>query len=149
MLMSVVLLTLSPRSAVFAALYLLCGVSDALDGFAARRLRTQSARGARLDSAADLLFAAAYAVKILPILPIPRWIGIWIAGIAAVKIVGILRMSRSARGLRVRHSLLNRLTGITVFLLPCAAQWMDVRIGEILVCALASFAAMDDFQGIP
>ena len=70
-LFSLTLLAFSPHSPLFAAFYLLCGVTDVLDGFAARKLHTESEKGAILDSTADLLFAVAYAVKILPLLSVP------------------------------------------------------------------------------
>ena len=60
MLFSLSLLAFSPTSYTFAALYLLCGVTDALDGFAARKLHTESEKGEVLDSAADLIFSAVY-----------------------------------------------------------------------------------------
>ena len=69
-LFSVLLLVFSPYSYFFAALYLLCGITDVLDGFVARRLHTESEQGAMLDSVADLLFAVIYAVRILPLLSV-------------------------------------------------------------------------------
>ena len=68
MLFSLALLVLPSRSLPFVVLYLLCGLTDVLDGFIARKLHTESEKGAMLDSIADLLFAVVYAVKILPIL---------------------------------------------------------------------------------
>ena len=54
-LCAVVLLFLVPLSPVYLAIYALSGVSDALDGYLARKLNQASVWGARLDSTADLL----------------------------------------------------------------------------------------------
>lgn len=89
-LLSLTLLVFSPYSLLFAASYLLCGVTDVLDGFAARKLHTESELGAMLDSTADLLFAVVYAVRILLLLSVPLWIWVWTLIIAAVKITGIM-----------------------------------------------------------
>ena len=43
-------------SPAFYVVYSICGISDVLDGFLARRTGTASEFGARLDSVADLLF---------------------------------------------------------------------------------------------
>ena len=45
-------------SPAFYALNLLAGVSDILDGFVARRTNTTSSLGAKLDTLADIAFAA-------------------------------------------------------------------------------------------
>ncbi|MCQ2463696.1 MAG: CDP-alcohol phosphatidyltransferase family protein, partial [Clostridia bacterium] len=96
---SVLLLVFSPFSVTFTVLYLLCGITDVLDGFIARKLHTQSEKGARLDSIADLIFAIIYAVRILPLLSVPYWIWIWTAVIAVIKIAGIVIASRKAKKL--------------------------------------------------
>ena len=49
----------APLSTAFWACYLGGGISDLLEGALARWLKTKSAAGAKLDSAADLVFAAA------------------------------------------------------------------------------------------
>lgn len=51
---------------LFFVLYILCGISDVLDGLIARALHTESEIGATLDSVADLIFAIMYIIKILP-----------------------------------------------------------------------------------
>lgn len=50
----------------FLALYLLCCLTDVLDGLAARRLNACSAFGARLDSAADLAVTAVLVWRLWP-----------------------------------------------------------------------------------
>ena len=62
------------------SLYVLCGLSDLLDGWLARRLHAESKTGAILDSVSDIIFVACCAIRLLPVLEIPVWL--WIgAGI--------------------------------------------------------------------
>ena len=144
MLLSLPLLILSPLSPVFRLLYLLCGATDVLDGFAARKLHTESEKGARLDSTADLLFAFVYAVRILPRLSVPLWIWIWTAVIAVTKAAVIAIASKKAHSLRVEHSPGNKLTGVLLFFLPLSACAVDVRHGAAIVCAAATASAIGE-----
>lgn len=142
MLFSLALLVLPPRSLPFVVLYLLCGLTDVLDGYIARKLHTESEKGAMLDSIADLLFAVVYAVKILPILKIPLWIWIWTAIIAVTKITCIVIASKKAHRLEIEHSLGNKLTGLLLFLLPLSACVADGKYGVILVCIVATITVI-------
>ena len=142
--LSLLLLAFPPSSAVFAVLYLLCGVSDVLDGHIARRLHTESRKGEVLDSAADLFFASAYAVKLLPVLHIPLWGWIWIAFIALIKLFAILQGSRKKRRFYIPHSPANRLTGLLIFLLPLSVRITDIKYGTAVTCAAASFTAVKE-----
>ncbi len=146
MLFSLILLAFRLPSVPFAALYLLCGITDALDGITARKLHTESERGAKLDSAADLLFAVAYVVRVLPCLSAPVWIWVWTAGIAAAKAAGILIAGRKTHGFRIEHSLGNKLTGLLLFLLPLSARSVDVRFGAALICVAATVTAIRELR---
>ena len=55
-----------PVGAGFWAVYLLCGLSDMLDGALARRLKAESELGSKLDSLGDLAFVIVCAVRLLP-----------------------------------------------------------------------------------
>lgn len=65
---SLALLFLPIFSAPFLAVYSFAGLTDALDGFLARKTGTASAFGARLDSAADLLFFSVSLLRLFPLL---------------------------------------------------------------------------------
>lgn len=79
MLGTLVLLGLVPLSPAFYGVYALTGVTDALDGWVARKTGTASPLGARLDSCADLLFYAVMIGKLFPVLyeVLPQ--AIWLA----------------------------------------------------------------------
>ena len=141
-LFSLLLLVFSPSSYCFAALYLLCGITDALDGFTARKLHTESEKGAKLDSISDLVFAVIYAVRILPLLSVPYWIWIWTAIIAVIKIAGIVIAGRKAKKLSIVHSFGNKLTGLLLFLLPLSVYVADVKYTAAIVCVAATVTAI-------
>lgn len=137
-LFSLSLFFLAPSSVPFAVLYLLCGVTDVLDGFTARKLHTESEKGAMFDSTADLFFALAYAVKILPTLNLPLWIWIWTAIIATAKVACILLLSKRIHRLSIEHSFGNKLTGLLLFLLPLSVCVADVKCTAALICIFAA-----------
>ena len=62
---SVLMAFLPAFSAGFYAAYLLCGLSDIADGVAARKTNSASVSGARVDTAADLIFAAVSMAKLV------------------------------------------------------------------------------------
>ena len=136
-LFSLCLFFLSPSSVSFTVLYLLCGLTDVLDGFLARKLHTESKTGERLDSMADLFFVVVYTLKILPLLNVPYWIWIWTAIIAVTKITGIVIASGKVHQLVIEHSFGNKLTGLLLYLLPLSVHIADVKYGAILVCTIA------------
>ena len=143
-LFSPVLLFLSPLSLPFRAVYLLCGLSYMADGYIARKTRTESKLGARLDSAADLLFFVVSAIKLLPLMALPTFIWIWTAAIGAVKLGGMVRRFIRCGSFAPPHSAANRLTGLLLFLLPLTLLFADLRFSASLVCIAASFAAVQD-----
>ncbi len=55
----------------FYALYLLCGLSDMIDGVVARKTNSASEFGARLDTLSDFVFMTVALIKFLPHLHIP------------------------------------------------------------------------------
>lgn len=55
---TLILSVLRPLSLVFFFVYTLTGLTDVLDGWIARKTKTASDFGAKLDSIADMLFCA-------------------------------------------------------------------------------------------
>ena len=76
------LLFLPPVGVAFWTVYLLCGITDMVDGPLARRWQVQSRTGAILDSAVDLLFMAVCAWRLIPLWRLPQWIWLWAAALA-------------------------------------------------------------------
>lgn len=143
-LFSVLLLFLSPVSYFFAILYILCGVTDVLDGYIARKLHIESAYGVMLDSVSDLIFIVVYIVKILPLFLLPSWIIIWIVIIGAVKTIVIVLSSLKKRKLYIKHSFANKLAGFLIFILPLFINVFDIKCITIVVCIVATISIISD-----
>ena len=65
---AIVMIFLEALTLPFFLVYGICGLSDALDGFLARKLKVSSKVGSMLDSIADLLFYFVMMMKILPVM---------------------------------------------------------------------------------
>ena len=87
---SLTLLVIPLSSAWFYVLYLFCGLTDMIDGAIARKTNAVSSFGSKLDTAADFIFMAVCAVKILPIIYLPVLLWIWIAVIAIIKFANVV-----------------------------------------------------------
>lgn len=138
------LLFLPVFSVEFYAIYLMCGVSDMLDGFIARKTHSVSRLGSQLDTAADLVFVVAASIKLLLIISLPRWLWIWVGGIAAIKIGNILWGYVSKRHFVALHTRLNKVAGLLLFLLPLTLSYTGWQYITIAVCAIATLAALQE-----
>ena len=143
-LASVGLLFCPALSPSFFALYLLAGFTDMIDGPVARKIHTATAFGAKLDTAADILFAAVCLVKLLPVLNIPLWMFIWIGLIALIKIINIVSGFVIRKRFVSVHTPMNKATGALLFLLPLTVSCIDLRYTAPIVCAVATFAALQE-----
>lgn len=84
--LSLPILLIPLTSAGFYALYLLCGLSDMIDGAVARRTNSATQFGARLDTVSDFVFMSVALIKFVPHFHIPVWLWIWIGIIAMIKL---------------------------------------------------------------
>lgn len=139
-----VLMLTAPLSAAFYALYTVCGISDIADGAAARLMHTQSRTGALLDSAADLVFAAAVLFKLLPLIPQSRllWYGILtsLALRCLSYAVGVLKYRRFA----ALHTVLNKLTGFGLFCAPYLLSMVGSEAVCGVLCVLAVLSSAEE-----
>ena len=143
-LCSIALLFCSPFSPPFYALYLVAGLTDMIDGLIARKTNTVSTFGARLDTAADFVFVAVCLWKLLPKLVVPSWLWVWIGGIALIKVVNVLSGYILQKRFVVLHTAMNKVTGVLLFILPLTLRILDLKISGGVVCAIATFAAIQE-----
>lgn len=134
------LAALKPLSGGFLFLYALTGVTDVLDGWIARKTNTERDFGARLDSAADLLFYAVMLLRVFPALwqALPGSIWYAVAFIVLVRLAAYLTAAVKYRRFASLHTYLNKFTGFAVFLIPF---WLLTDYAPVF-CWSASAVAM-------
>ncbi len=117
---SVAVLFLKPFSAAFLMVYTLCGLTDAIDGFAARKLDAVSEFGSKLDSAADLLFYAVMLIKMIPSMWVKFSPAIWfvLAAVLLLRIIMYIAAYVRRKSFDTPHTYPNKATGLLVFFVP-------------------------------
>ena len=141
---SVLLLFFPAFSEGFYITYILCGFSDMIDGAVARITNSTSEFGSKLDTAADIIFVAVSMVKLLPAIHIPGWLWIWGGVIAVIKVGNIIWGYVSKKRFLSLHTTMNKITGLLLFLLPLISSFIDVKYTSIVVCIIATFAAIQE-----
>ena len=141
---SIVLLFCPAFSPVFYVFYIMAGLSDMLDGFAARKTNTASRFGARLDTIADYMFVIVCLIKLLPVLRIPVWLYVWTGIIALIKVINIISGFAVQKTFIAVHSEMNKATGFLLFLLPLTIPVFPLKYSAIVACAVATFAAIQE-----
>ena len=115
-----------------------------MDGAVARKTKTCSEFGARFDTVADFVFVVVCLIKLLPTLDIPVWLYIWTAVIALVKVSNIVSGYVMRKRFVAVHSVMNKVTGILLFILPLTLRALDIKYTGAVVCTVAAFAAVQE-----
>ena len=115
-----------------------------VDGTVARKTGSDSECGAKLDSAADMIFVGVSFIKILPVIDMPKWVWFWVIGITVIKIGNIVGGMISKKKLIAVHTVMNKLTGFFLFLLPLTMRFMELKYSAVLVGVLATVAAVQE-----
>ena len=126
----------------FWVLYALCGISDMVDGWLARKLQAESKTGALLDSVADIVFVICCALRLLPVLVIPTWLWVWAGVIVFIKLVNQVSALVIHKRCCFPHTSANKLTGLLLFLAAPAVFWSVIPI--VIAAAIATFAAIQE-----
>lgn len=133
---ALIMLFIGPQSREFYVVYALCGLSDLVDGFLARRLKTTSTFGAKLDSIADLSFYSVMLVRLLPVLRrrLPEWIWYLVGLVLCIRLSSYLVAAFRLHQFAALHSVLNKITGASVFGIGLALLLPD--LGLTIYCLL-------------
>ncbi|MCR5138177.1 MAG: CDP-alcohol phosphatidyltransferase family protein [Oscillospiraceae bacterium] len=141
---SIALLFCQAFSPAFYVFYIAAGLSDMLDGFVARKTDTASKLGARLDTIADFVLVIVCLIKLLPVLSVPVWLYGWIGMIALIKVGNIVSGFAVQKRFVTVHSVMNKATGALLFLFPLTIPAVPLKCSAIIVCAAATFAAIQE-----
>ena len=115
-----------------------------VDGAISRKTDSVTEFGSKLDSVADLIFLLVAFVKLLPVITLPNWLWGWIAIIALIKVANIVFGWISEKRLAIEHTLMNKITGVVLFLLPLTMSFVELKYSGVVACVVATFAAIQE-----
>lgn len=115
-----------------------------IDGTVARKTNTVSELGSKLDTIADFIFFVVCLIKLIPIMNIPVWIYFWIAIIAFIKAINVVSGYVLQKKLVAVHTVMNKVSGALLFILPLTFSILDLKYSAIVVCVVATFAAVQE-----
>ena len=141
---SILLLFFPAFSLAFYITYILCGFSDMIDGTIARKTNSASRFGSQLDTIADFIFVVASLIKLLPAIHISVWLWIWGGVITMIKLGNILWGYISQKQFISMHTIMNKATGLALFLLPLTLSFVELKYTAIVVCFMATFSAIQE-----
>lgn len=144
--LSILLVLLRDHTGIFIGVYLVCGVSDVLDGLVARKTKTESVAGARLDSLADFFMFTAI-VLILSLetgKELARFFPVLVAVVLARLVnLGIARYRFKVLVMGL-HTWGNKLTGLLVYLTPLLVRVFSPGKVFLFVCLVAILSAFEE-----
>lgn len=134
-----------PTSPVFLTIVALCGASDVLDGYLARRWNAVSRTGSILDSTADVAFMTVLLLCLVSYYPLEPWMIVWISAIAVLRMVSFaIGYARQGEPGFV-HTYLNKAAGVLIFLSPFIIILLGVTASMILICSVATVSSAEFF----
>ena len=143
-LLSFLLPFLTPLKTPFLLVYAVCGITDALDGFIARRTHTISKLGARLDSLADLVLIASIIISLYPVILFPPGTIVWILVIATIRIAAAAVSRVKFKTFASLHTYLNKMTGLLIFLFPFMIPVFSAALPIWIICGAATVSAVEE-----
>ena len=75
---------------------------------------------------------------------VPAWLWVWIGIIAVIKIINVVSGFIIHKQLAAEHTIMNKITGFFLFLLPLTLPVIDLQYSAVPVCAAATFSAIQE-----
>lgn len=129
---------------LFFILYFICGFSDVMDGYVARRTKTQSLFGARLDSIADFILFGVICISVI------LWMreGIaaylpWIIAVALIRCTNVAIAAFKYHSFAMLHTWGNKAAGFLLFLAPLFILY-EVPVVLWITCIVAVLSALEE-----
>lgn len=141
---SLILIYTKPFSLAFYIIYIICGFSDIIDGFIARKTGTTSNLGAKLDSIADMIMAGVLLLLIYLILNPTTKIVIWIVLIGMIRLLSMFIAMKKYKTFASIHTYGNKIAGIVLFLFPILIPYINITILMYITCVVASISAIEE-----
>lgn len=141
---SLVLIYIKPLSVAFYVIYIICGFSDMVDGFIARKMGTTSVLGEKLDSIADMIMVVVLLVVFFPIINPSNKIIIWTIVIGIIRLTAMGVALIKYKTFASLHTYGNKISGLILFLLPIFISFIHTDVAMYIICVVASISATEE-----
>ena len=141
---AVCLLFFGVKSYAFWAVFFVCGISDMVDGYFARKFHCESKTGAVLDSLADFVFVACCCWKLISVLTFPKWLWIWGGAIVTIKAINQISALVMYKKFHFPHTVANKVTGAQLFLGVPLTVFLESAVPMVVIAVVATFAAFQE-----
>lgn len=143
-LLALSLIFIKPFSILFYVCYVFGGISDFLDGFIARKFHLESEFGALLDSIADFIFIIIILTIYLFYFTWSQWMITWVGVIVSVRLLSLLIGWIRYKTVCTLHTLLNKLSGLVLFIFPLFYLIIPFNVLFTLVCIVCLISACEE-----
>ena len=126
---SLALFFIPTMSTTFQVLYIIAFITDALDGYIARKTNTTSELGHNLDSIADLVYSILVITVIIPWMHPSTWIVIAIAVCALIKITPLIMVKVVTGRFESYHNWISKSAILCMVIMP----FLYLAIGEAAI----------------
>lgn len=127
----------------FLIIYVICGLTDLIDGPIARKTNSTSPLGATLDTVGDVATYLALTKVLAMKKLVPGWILTWILSAGVLFGVAAFISNHRFKKFYLPHTYLGKTFGGVVFILPLAMQIMPGYVWMSVICTIASIHAFE------
>lgn len=142
--LAISLLFIRKYSPLFLILYSICGFTDILDGYIARKTRTESKFGAKLDTIADLLFFIVMFIIMFDILLKDIIFIVFIIIILLIRMISIIIVLKKYNEFAILHTYTNKITGLLLFFIPYFIYLNNANIIVYIIGVIALISSIEE-----
>ena len=142
--LAISLLFIRKYSPLFLILYSICGFTDILDGYIARKTKTESNFGAKLDTISDLLFFIVMFIIMFDIFIKDIIFIVFIIIILLIRILSIIIVLKKYNKFAILHTYTNKLTGFILFFIPFFIYLDDANIVMYIIGVIALISSIEE-----
>lgn len=142
--LSGLLFFLTPLDGFFIVVYAIAGLSDMLDGFVARKTKTTSKLGEKLDSIGDAVLVAAVLYKLIPLIEFGWLLLLLIGLVTAIRVTSMLVVFMKYQTFAILHTYANKVTGFLLFLFPFFFIFLESMRSLYFIAGFALISALEE-----
>ena len=131
-------------SLLFLIIYTICGLTDILDGYIARKTKTESNFGAKLDTISDLIFYIVIFIIMFDIFLKDKICMIFFITILLIRVLSISIVIKKHNEFAILHTYANKLTGLLVFFIPFIIYLDGANVIIYIIGVVALYSSIEE-----